>query len=87
MAIKKYNPTSPGRRFQTSMNFSDLTKNKAPEKSLLSPLKKSGGRNNKGWITSWHRGGGHKRRYRMVDFRRWDKDGVPATVRSRVHRS
>jgi large subunit ribosomal protein L2 len=78
MAIRKYNPTSPGRRFGSVVDFSDLTK-KRPEKSLLTPLKKSGGRNCHGHTTSRFRGGGHKRKYRIIDFKR-NKDGVPARV-------
>jgi len=78
MPIKTYNPTSPGRRHGSVLDFSELTKKK-PEKSLLRPLKKSGGRNNRGRITSRRRGGGHKRRYRLIDFKR-NKDGVPAVV-------
>jgi large subunit ribosomal protein L2 len=78
MPIKKRNPTSPGRRFQTVADFSDLTKKK-PEKSLITKRSESAGRNSYGRITSRHRGGGHKRRYRVVDFRR-TKDGIPATV-------
>ncbi|MEM9563747.1 MAG: 50S ribosomal protein L2 [Actinomycetota bacterium] len=80
MAIRKRKPTSPGRRFQTSSDYSDVTTNR-PEKSLLAPQHSTGGRNNNGRKTSRHRGGGHKRRYRVVDFRR-NKDGVPATVAS-----
>ncbi|MDH3681478.1 MAG: 50S ribosomal protein L2 [Acidimicrobiia bacterium] len=80
MAIRKRKPTSPGRRFQTSSDFSDLTASR-PEKSLLAKQSSTGGRNNHGRKTSRHRGGGHKRRYRVVDFRR-NKDGVPATVAS-----
>jgi large subunit ribosomal protein L2 len=78
MALKKYRPTSPGRRFMTVSDFSDLTK-KEPEKSLLQPLKKSGGRNNQGRITARFRGGGAKRAYRIIDFKRL-KDEMPATV-------
>ncbi len=78
MAVKKRKPTSPGRRFQTVSDFESITKSK-PEKSLLAKKKRSSGRNNHGRITSRHRGGGHKRRYRIVDFRR-NKDGVPARV-------
>ena len=78
MAVNKRKPTSPGRRFQTVSDFSEITRSR-PEKSLLSPRASKGGRNNKGRITSRHRGGGHKRRYRVIDFRR-DKDGVPAKV-------
>lgn len=78
MALKKYNPTSPGRRFMTTADFSELTK-KEPEKSLTRPLKKSGGRDNQGRISSRFRGGGHKRSYRIIDFKR-RKDDVSATV-------
>ena len=78
MAIKKYKPTSPGRRFQTSSDFKEITRTE-PEKSLLLPLKKSGGRNCYGRMTSRHIGGGHKRRYRIVDFRR-DKCEITAKV-------
>jgi large subunit ribosomal protein L2 len=80
MAIKTYKPTSPGRRFQTCSDFEEITASK-PEKSLLRPLKKSGGRNVNGRLTSRHIGGGHKRRYRLVDFRR-DKIDIPARVAS-----
>src|SRR5918996_3840360 len=78
MAIRAYKPTSPGRRFQTVSTFEEITRT-TPERSLLRPLKKTGGRNNNGRITSRHRGGGHKRRYRVIDFKRV-KDGVPAKV-------
>jgi large subunit ribosomal protein L2 len=78
MAIKNYNPTSPGIRFRTGLTFEEVTK-KRPEAGLLRPLKRSGGRNNTGRITSDHRGGGHKRLYRLIDFKR-DKRGVPAKV-------
>lgn len=78
MGIKNYKPTSPGRRFQTSADFSEITKSE-PEKSLVVSLKKTGGRNSQGRITAWHRGGGHKRLYRIIDFKR-DKDGIPARV-------
>jgi large subunit ribosomal protein L2 len=80
MGLKKYKPTSPGRRFQTVSDFSEITKTE-PEKSLLEPLPKKSGRNNKGRITTRHKGGGHKRRYRKIDFKR-TKDGVPAKVAS-----
>ncbi|MEZ5407963.1 MAG: 50S ribosomal protein L2 [Acidimicrobiales bacterium] len=80
MPIRKRKPTSAGRRFQTTSDFSEITTSK-PEKSLLLKQSKSGGRNVHGRITSRHRGGGHKRRYRIVDFRR-NKDGVPSTVAS-----
>ncbi|HXY39643.1 MAG TPA: 50S ribosomal protein L2 [Vicinamibacteria bacterium] len=78
MALKQYNPTSAGRRFMTTLDFSDLTA-KRPERALTEPLKRTGGRNSKGRITIWFRGGGHKRRYRTIDFRR-DKLNVPARV-------
>lgn len=78
MPIKKVKPTSPGRRFQTYDTFQDITRTE-PEKSLLEPLSKSGGRNNYGRITVRHRGGGHKRRYRKIDFKR-DKTEIPAKV-------
>jgi len=78
MTIKSYKPTSPGRRFQTYSTQEEITK-KGPEKGLLKPLKKSGGRNALGRITSRHRGGGHRRHYRIIDFKR-DKDGIPARV-------
>ena len=81
MGIRKYKPTSPGRRGATVSDFADLTPGAVPEKSLLRPLKKTGGRNNQGKITARHRGGGHKRQYRVIDFRRF-KDGVPAVVNS-----
>ncbi len=78
MGIKKLKPVTPAQRFRTVSDFSELTTDR-PEKSLLEPLTKTGGRNNKGRITSRRRGGGHKRRYRRVDFKR-DKIGVPARV-------
>ncbi|MBI5478265.1 MAG: 50S ribosomal protein L2 [Deltaproteobacteria bacterium] len=79
MPIKKYKPTSPGRRGMSSFDFSNLTAGKKPERALLEPRPSTGGRNCYGRITSRFRGGGHKRRYRVVDFRR-DKLGVPAQV-------
>jgi large subunit ribosomal protein L2 len=79
MAIRKYKPTTPGRRGASVSDFAEITRS-TPEKSLLRPLSKSGGRNAHGRITTRHRGGGHKRAYRIVDFRRLDKDGVPAKV-------
>ena len=78
MPIRKHKPTSPGRRFQSVHVFDELT-TVEPYKPLTRPLPKSGGRNNKGRITSWSRGGGHKRTYRVVDFKR-DKRDVPARV-------
>jgi large subunit ribosomal protein L2 len=80
MPLRKRKPTSAGRRFQTVSDFSEITRDK-PEKSLLAPKKKTGGRNNYGRKTARHRGGGHKQQYRIVDFKR-DKDGVPAKVAS-----
>ena len=78
MAIKKFKPTTPSRRYMTVASFDEITK-KDPEKSLLAPLKRTGGRNVNGRVTSRHRGGGHKRRYRIIDFKR-DKDDIPAKV-------
>jgi len=78
MPVRRFKPTSPGRRFQTVSDFSEITRDR-PEKSLLAPSPSSGGRNNHGRKTARHRGGGHKKQYRQVDFRR-DKLGVPATV-------
>jgi large subunit ribosomal protein L2 len=80
MAIRKSKPTSPGRRFQEYSTFEEITTT-TPEKSLLRKLKKSGGRNSNGRITTRHRGGGHKRHYRIIDFKR-NKDGIPAKVAS-----
>ena len=79
MAIRKYKPTTPTRRFATVSTFEEITK-KEPEKSLLEPLPKKAGRNCNGRITMRRRGGGHKRRYRVIDFKRRDKDGIPAKV-------
>jgi large subunit ribosomal protein L2 len=79
MALRKYKPTSPGRRFRSVSTFEEVTKTE-PEKSLVEGLKKSGGRNSNGRKTSRHRGGGAKRLYRKVDFKRSRKDGVPAKV-------
>lgn len=81
MGIRKYKPTSPGRRNATVSDFKELSPGGKPEKALLRSLKKTGGRNNQGKITVRHRGGGHKRRYRVIDFRR-NKDGIPARVAS-----
>ena len=78
MAVKKYKPTTPGQRGMTGYTFEEITK-KSPERSLLKPLRKSGGRNLYGRVTVRHRGGGHRRHIRMVDFKR-DKRGVPARV-------
>lgn len=80
MAVKKVKPTSPGRRFQGYSTFEEITRT-TPEKRLLKSLKKSGGRNVNGRITCRHRGGGHKRHYRIIDFKR-DKIGIPARVAS-----
>ena len=68
MGIRKYKPTSPGRRDASVCDFKELTKGAKPEKSLLRPIKKNAGRNNQGIITCRHRGGGHKRKYRVIDF-------------------
>ena len=78
MGVKQYRPTSPGRRFQTVSDKAEITCDK-PEKSLLAPLNKKAGRNNKGRITVRHQGGGNKRRYRIIDFKR-NKDNIPAKV-------
>lgn len=78
MAIKKYKPTSNGRRGMTTSDFAEITTDQ-PEKSLLAPLHKKGGRNNQGKLTVRHQGGGHKRQYRVIDFKR-DKDGIPGRV-------
>ena len=80
MAIKSYKPTSPGRRFATTPAFDEITRSE-PEKSLVRPVNRKGGRNNYGRITTRHQGGGHKRAYRLIDFKR-DKDGVPGRVDS-----
>ncbi|HJY70339.1 MAG TPA: 50S ribosomal protein L2, partial [Streptosporangiaceae bacterium] len=79
MAIRKYKPTTPGRRGASGSDFSEVTRSE-PEKSLLRPLHSRGGRNVHGRVTARHQGGGHKRSYRLIDFRRADKDGVPAKV-------
>jgi large subunit ribosomal protein L2 len=79
MAIRKYKPTTPGRRGASGADFSEVTRTE-PEKSLVRPLNSRGGRNVHGRITARHQGGGHKRAYRIIDFRRYDKDGVPAKV-------
>ena len=79
MGIRKYKPTTPGRRGSSVADFAEITRS-TPEKSLLRPLHKTGGRNNTGRITTRHKGGGHKRQYRLIDFRRHDKDGVNARV-------
>lgn len=80
MAIRIYKPTTPGRRNASVSDFSDITRT-TPERRLVRHKKATGGRNAYGRVTSYHRGGGHKRQYRLIDFRRWDKDGVPATVK------
>ena len=79
MGIRKYKPTSPGRRGGSVSTFAEITRSK-PEKSLVRPLHSKGGRNGHGRITARHQGGGHKRAYRLIDFRRHDKDGIPAKV-------
>ena len=79
MGIRKYKPTTPGRRGSSVADFVEVTRSE-PEKSLVRPLSKTGGRNNTGRITTRHIGGGHKQAYRIIDFKRYDKDGVPAKV-------
>ena len=78
MPIRKYNPTSPGQRFQTVQTFDEIT-TQEPHKPLVEPMHRTGGRNNQGTLTSWWRGGGHKRMYRIIDFKR-DKRDIPAKV-------
>ena len=78
MAIRKFNPTSPGTRFQTVAVFDEIT-TQEPHKPLVEPLKSTGGRNNRGELTSWWRGGGHKRLYRVIDFKR-DKKDIPGRI-------
>ena len=80
MGVKKYKPTSPGRRHGSVLDFAEITARK-PEKSLTEPLHKTGGRNNHGRVTARRRGGGHKRKYRIIDWKR-NKDGIPATVKT-----
>ena len=79
MAIKKYKPTTPGRRGMTTIDYAAVLTAKKPERSLLAPKKSKGGRNNRGRITTRHQGGGHKQAYRIIDFKR-NKDNIPATV-------
>ena len=79
MGIRKYKPTTPGRRGSSVSDFAEITRS-TPEKSLIRPLHSKGGRNVHGRVTTRHQGGGHKRAYRLIDFRRNDKDGVPAKV-------
>ena len=81
MGIKTYNPYTPSRRNMTGSDFAEITTNK-PEKSLVTSLKKNSGRNNQGKITVRHQGGGNRRKYRLIDFKRNSKDGIPATVKS-----
>ena len=80
MGVKKFSPVTPGTRFKINSDFTEVTTHK-PEKSLLVSIKKSGGRNNDGKMTMRYIGGGHKKQYRLIDFKR-NKDGVPATVKS-----
>ena len=80
MAVRKFRPVTPGTRFKVAGTFADITTDK-PEKSLLAPIKKSGGRNNSGKMTMRYLGGGHKRRYRLIDFKR-DKQGIACTVKT-----
>src|SRR5436305_4472912 len=79
MGLKKYKPTSAARRLMTTSDFAEITRGR-PEKALTESMRRSGGRNVHGHITRRHQGGGHKRRYRIIDFKRRDKDGVPAKV-------
>ena len=81
MGIKTYTPYTPSRRHMTGSDFSEITKT-TPEKSLVVSLKKNAGRNNQGKITVRHRGGGSRRKYRIIDFKRNKKDGIPATVQA-----
>ena len=81
MPVKKFNPITPGTRFRVGNSFSELSTGNNPEKSLLAPIKRTGGRNGTGKMTTRQKGGGHKRRYRIIDFKR-DKEGIPATVKS-----
>ena len=78
MPLKKFKPTTPTLRFRVTSDFSEITKAE-PEKSLLRPKRRTGGRNNRGWVSMWQRGGGHKKHYRLIDFKR-DKDNVPGKV-------
>src|SRR5512133_3957666 len=80
MALKKYKPTTPGQRFKIISSYDDITTS-TPEKSLLEPIKSTGGRNNQGRRSMRYIGGGHKQRYRLIDWKR-DKEGIPATVNS-----
>ena len=80
MAVKTFKPKTPGQRYKSVSSFEQITK-EIPEKSLVKGLKKTGGRNNHGRVTSWHRGGGHKRKYRVIDFKRNKRD-IPAIVSS-----
>lgn len=80
MSVRKLKPTTPGQRFKVVNDFEMITTDK-PEKSLLAPIKRSGGRNNTGKMTMQYKGGGHKKKYRIIDFKR-DKDGIPATVKT-----
>lgn len=80
MGVRKFKPTSPGRRFQSSSDYKEVTAD-SPHKPLSASLKKTGGRNSSGRVTVWHRGGGNKRQYRIIDFKR-DKIGIPATVKT-----
>ena len=80
MAVRKYKPTSNGRRNMSVLTFEEITTD-TPEKSLLAPKSKKGGRNNTGRITVRHHGGGNKQKYRIIDFKR-NKDGIPATVKT-----
>ena len=81
MPVKKYNPITPGTRFRVGNTYSEVTTSNKPEKSLVTSNKRTGGRNHDGKMTMRNRGGGHKKKYRVIDFNR-DKDGIPGTVKS-----
>ncbi|MEM9024134.1 MAG: 50S ribosomal protein L2, partial [Bacteroidota bacterium] len=81
MAVRKINPITPGQRFKVINSFDSLTKDATPEKSLLAPRKRTGGRNHSGKMTMRYRGGGHKRQLRIIDFKR-EKFGIPGTVKT-----
>ena len=83
MGVRSYKPTSAGRRFMTVSDFDEITR-KEPEKSLLAPVKRNGGRNNNGRITTRHQGGGHKRRYRIIDFKRRKDDEIQVFAGAQV---
>jgi large subunit ribosomal protein L2 len=81
MPVKKFNPITPGTRFRIGNTFAEVTTTDKPERSLVTSTKRTGGRNHDGKMTVRNRGGGHKKKYRVIDFNR-DKDGIPGTVKS-----